>query len=144
MIDFAYGTVWLFVQPLGSGWYRYHTLFAQMLRLKLRFEHPERVTILHQRAARWYQRDGRLADAVRHAAQAGDWPLAAGMVVDELAIALLAEGREGDRREHAVRFHAGGSDHGAAGGSLQSSRRHHAADQTGGLARGHVGRSLVG
>ena len=85
-----------FVQPLGSGWYRYHTLFAQMLRLKLRFEHPERVTILHQRAARWYQRDGRLADAVRHAAQAGDWPLAAGMVVDELAIALLAEGREGD------------------------------------------------
>ena len=85
-----------FVQPLGSGWYRYHTLFAQMLRLKLRFEHPERVAILHERAARWYQRNGRLADAVRHAAQAGDWPLAAGMVVDELAIGLLAERREGD------------------------------------------------
>ncbi len=32
-----------FVQPIGSGWYRYHTLFAEMLRLKLRHEHPDRV-----------------------------------------------------------------------------------------------------
>ena len=29
-----------FVQPIGSGWYRYSTLFAEMLRLKLRLEHP--------------------------------------------------------------------------------------------------------
>jgi LuxR family maltose regulon positive regulatory protein len=87
-----------FVQPLGSGWYRYHTLFAEMLRLKLRFEHPERVPVLHRRAARWYERDGRLADAVRHAARAGDWPLAAGMVIDELAIGQLIEGRA----EHAL------------------------------------------
>jgi LuxR family transcriptional regulator, maltose regulon positive regulatory protein len=80
-----------FVQPLAPGWYRYHTLFAEMLRLKLRLEHPERVAVLHQRAARWHQRDGRLADAVRHAARAADWPLAAAIVVDELAIAELAE-----------------------------------------------------
>jgi LuxR family transcriptional regulator, maltose regulon positive regulatory protein len=85
-----------FVQGLGSGWYRYHTLFAEMLRLKLRFEHPERVALLHRRAAGWYQRDGRLADAVRHAARAGDWPLAAGMVVDELAIGELAGRCAGD------------------------------------------------
>jgi len=87
-----------FVQPLGSGWYRYHTLFAEMLRLKLRFEHPERVPVLHRRAARWYERDGRLADAVRHAVRAGDWPLAAGMVVDELAVGQLVEGHA----EHAL------------------------------------------
>ncbi|MFY9862752.1 MAG: LuxR C-terminal-related transcriptional regulator [Trebonia sp.] len=80
-----------FVQPLAPGWYRYHNLFAEMLRLKLRLEHPERVAVLHQRAARWHQRDGRLADAVRHAAKAADWPLAAAMVVDELAIGELAE-----------------------------------------------------
>jgi LuxR family maltose regulon positive regulatory protein len=70
-------------------------LFAEMLRLKLRLEHPERVAVLHQRAARWHQRDGRLADAVRHAARAADWPLAAAMVVDELAIGELAEGGAG-------------------------------------------------
>jgi LuxR family transcriptional regulator, maltose regulon positive regulatory protein len=80
-----------FVQPLAPGWYRYHNLFAEMLRLKLRLEHPERVAVLHERAARWHQRDGRLADAVRHAARAADWPLAADLVVDELAIGELTE-----------------------------------------------------
>ena len=31
-----------FIQPIGSGWYRYHASFAGMLRLKLRREHPDR------------------------------------------------------------------------------------------------------
>jgi LuxR family maltose regulon positive regulatory protein len=62
-----------FVQPTGSGWYRYHGLFADMLRLKLRHDHPGRLAVLHQRAARWYQQNGMFSDAVRHAAQAGDW-----------------------------------------------------------------------
>jgi len=86
-----------FVQPIGSGWYRYHTLFAEMLRLKLRHEHPDRVAVLHQRGARWYKRRGMLADAVQQAVRAGDWPLAAAMVVDELAIGQLIEPRDGQR-----------------------------------------------
>ncbi len=86
-----------FVRPIGSGWYRYHTLFAEMLRLKLRYEHPDRVPVLYQRAARWYVRKGMLADAVRQAVRAGDWPLAAAMVVDELAIGQLTDPRDGQR-----------------------------------------------
>ena len=82
-----------FVQPIGSEWYRYHTLFAEMLRLKLRQEYPDRVAALHQRAARWYERNGLLTDAVRHAAQAGDWQLAADMVIDQLAIGQIIEPR---------------------------------------------------
>ena len=35
-----------FVQPAGSGWYRYHPLFAEVLRLKLKREHPDRVASL--------------------------------------------------------------------------------------------------
>ena len=62
-----------------------------MLRLKLKREHPDRLAPLHRRAARWYQRNGQLTDAVRHAAQAGDWPLAAGIVVDQLAISEILE-----------------------------------------------------
>ena len=84
-----------FVQPIGSGWYRYHTLFAEMLRLKLRHEHPDRVVVLHQRAARWYERNGLLTDAVRHAARAGDWQLAAGMVIDQLAVGQIIDPRDG-------------------------------------------------
>ena len=82
-----------FIQPLGAGRYRYHTLFGEVLRLKLRREYPERVAVLHQRAARWYERNGLLTEAVRHAAQAGDWLLAAGMVIDGLAIGQIIEPR---------------------------------------------------
>ncbi len=84
-----------FVQPIGSGWYRYHTLFAEVLRLKLRREHPDRITALHQRAARWFQRNGQLTDAVQHATQAGDWQLAAGLVIEDLAISQILDPRGG-------------------------------------------------
>ena len=80
-----------FVQPLGNGWYRYHSLFAEVLRLKLRLECPGEVPDLHRRAARWYQVNGLLLDAVRQAVAAGDWPLAAQLVLDELAIGQLIE-----------------------------------------------------
>src|SRR5215467_1935061 len=91
-----------FVQPAGDGWYRYQTLFAEVLRLKLRHEHPGRITALHRRAARWYERNGSLTDAVRHAAQAADWALAASMVIDGLAISEIIEPRGG--RSLAVEF----------------------------------------
>jgi LuxR family transcriptional regulator, maltose regulon positive regulatory protein len=82
-----------FVQPDDSGWYRYHSLFAAVLRLKLRRDHPDLVPDLHLRAARWYRRSGALTDAIRHAAQAGDWQFAARMVLDELAVDQLIEPR---------------------------------------------------
>ena len=82
-----------FVQAAGDGWYRYHSLFAEVLRLRLRHEHPDLVAALHQRAARWYERNGQFADAVRHAALAADWPLAAGLFIDWLAISEVLEPR---------------------------------------------------
>jgi LuxR family transcriptional regulator, maltose regulon positive regulatory protein len=82
-----------FVLPAGSGWYRYHSLFADVLRLKLRHEQPGLVPELHRRAAGWYRRNGSLTQAVRHAAAAGDWPLAAQIVVSELAVGQLTEPR---------------------------------------------------
>jgi len=79
------------VQRDEGGWYRYHSLFAAVLRLKLRREDPGRLQDLHLRAAGWLRRNGYLAEAVRHAASAGDWELAARTVVDELAIGELLE-----------------------------------------------------
>jgi LuxR family transcriptional regulator, maltose regulon positive regulatory protein len=82
-----------FVLPAGSGWYRYHALFADVLRLKLRHERADLVPELHRRAAGWYRRNGSLIQAVRHAARAGDWQLAAQIVVGELAVGQLIEPR---------------------------------------------------
>ncbi|HEV2376175.1 MAG TPA: LuxR C-terminal-related transcriptional regulator [Streptosporangiaceae bacterium] len=85
-----------FVQPAGDGWYRFHSLFRGVLRLKLQRERPEAVAGLHRKAARWYQRDGMLAEAVHYAAKAGDWPLVAAIIVDELAIGQLMGTGHGD------------------------------------------------
>jgi len=80
-----------FIQPIGRGRYRYHTLFGELLRLKLRHQYPDRVAALHRRAAQWYQRNGQLVTAVRHAIEADDWQLAASIVIDELAIGEITE-----------------------------------------------------
>ena len=87
------GLAWAntFIQPLGHGWYRYHWLFREVLRLKLRRESPQRVTELHRRAARWFWRHGTLTEAVAQAVQGADWQMAARMAVAELAIGQLAE-----------------------------------------------------
>jgi LuxR family transcriptional regulator, maltose regulon positive regulatory protein len=82
-----------FVRPVGHGWYRYHSLFNAVLRLKLRSESPGLVSDLHRRAAHWFRRNGALAEAVRHAGQSGDWPLAAQIALDELAVGELINAR---------------------------------------------------
>jgi LuxR family maltose regulon positive regulatory protein len=91
-----------FVRPVGHGWYRYHSLFAAVLRLKLRRECPGQVPELHRRAAQWYQQNGSLSEAVRHAGESGDWPFAARIALDELAIGQLIEPR--GNRSLAERF----------------------------------------
>ena len=81
------------IQPLGHGWYRYHSMFAEVLRLKLRREFPDLTPGLHRKAASWYQRNGQLGKAVAHAAQVSDWQLAARITVDELATGELLKPR---------------------------------------------------
>ena len=63
-------------------WFRYHHLFADLLRLELRRTLPEDVRALHRRAAEWFTRHGEVAEAVRHTQAAGDWPGAARLLAD--------------------------------------------------------------
>ena len=72
----------LFVVPLDEvrGWWRYHHLFADLLRARLQAEQPGRVPALHRAAAAWSQEHGLADDAVRHALAAGDAAWAARLV----------------------------------------------------------------
>ncbi len=63
-------------------WFRYHHLFADLLRLELRRTLPEEVPALHLRAAGWFTRQGLFVDAIRHTQAAGDWPGAARLLAD--------------------------------------------------------------
>ena len=64
----------LFVVPLDDtrDCYRYHHLFAEVLRAQSLREDPARVRLAHHRASIWYEHAGASADALHHAAAAGD------------------------------------------------------------------------
>jgi LuxR family maltose regulon positive regulatory protein len=72
----------LFTTPLDNEgqWYRYHPLFAETLRTRLRQSSPDLVPALHRRASEWHEGQGALSDAVRHALAAGDPERAAHLV----------------------------------------------------------------
>jgi LuxR family maltose regulon positive regulatory protein len=53
-------------------WYRYHQLFGQVLRAELARREPGQVREVHQRAARWYEEQGNVAQAIEHAVSARD------------------------------------------------------------------------
>jgi LuxR family transcriptional regulator, maltose regulon positive regulatory protein len=63
-------------------WFRYHHLFADLLRLELRRRLPEQLPVLHRLAAEWYSQHGEIVDAIRHTQAAGDWPDAARLLAD--------------------------------------------------------------
>jgi LuxR family maltose regulon positive regulatory protein len=72
----------LFLVPLDEvrGWWRYHHLFADLLRARLQAEQPGRVQALHRAAAAWCDEHDLADDAVRHALAAGDAARAARLV----------------------------------------------------------------
>jgi LuxR family transcriptional regulator, maltose regulon positive regulatory protein len=80
-----------FIQRTGEGWYRYHPLFAGVLRARLSDESPGMAAALRRRAATWFTAHGDLPAAVRYATRAGEWQLAAEAVVDDLAVGRLVD-----------------------------------------------------
>jgi LuxR family maltose regulon positive regulatory protein len=80
-----------FIVPLDTEhtWFRYHHLFADLLRLELRRTEPEAVEGLHRTAAAWYAAQGHIIDAVRHAQAAGNWPHAIHLLADHITTLLL-------------------------------------------------------
>jgi LuxR family maltose regulon positive regulatory protein len=72
----------LFIVPLGEErrWYRYHHLFAELLRQRLHEAYLDQVPILHRRASEWYEQNGLAAPAIDHALSAGDLERAARLI----------------------------------------------------------------
>lgn len=68
----------LFLIPLDQErqWYRYHHLFADLLRIKLGQAYPGLAAELQRRASNWYAAQGRRLEALHYALAAGDIPMA--------------------------------------------------------------------
>jgi LuxR family maltose regulon positive regulatory protein len=89
----------LFVVPLDDSrqWYRYHHLFADVLRTHLLDELRGEVAELHRRAGRWYDAAVEPVAAVRHTLAAGDVADAADLV-ERAILGLLRDRREATAR----------------------------------------------
>jgi LuxR family maltose regulon positive regulatory protein len=72
----------LFIVPLDEErcWYRYHHLFADLLRQQLTSSHNTAIDELHQKAAQWYQKNDQLKEAVHHALAGNEIDFAVQMI----------------------------------------------------------------
>ena len=84
----------LFILPLDDvrEWYRYHRLFADLLRQRLQRTQPDILPELHRRAGHWLQQQQLLDEAIRHAFAAGD----AGSAANWVALAAESTLRRGE------------------------------------------------
>ena len=72
----------LFLVPLDDRRqsYRYHHLFAELLRLELANREAALVPTLHRRAQAWHRRAGEVEEAIHHATAAGDFADATALI----------------------------------------------------------------
>ena len=72
----------LFLVPLDDegGWYRFHHLFAQLLRAELERREPGLVPALHRRAYAWHREHGTTDEAIQHAVAAEAYAEAAELI----------------------------------------------------------------
>ncbi len=83
----------LFIIPLDQSrqWYRYHRLFSELLRHRLRGTPAYQPAELHQRAGEWYASQGLMPEAIQHALSAGNWTLAGEWIL-QVDTAMLKRG----------------------------------------------------
>jgi LuxR family maltose regulon positive regulatory protein len=84
----------LFLVPLDERrqWYRYHHLFADVLRARLLEELPGELQELHRRAGEWLEQQGERVDAIAHLLEAGAFARASELI--ELATVAMGQARE--------------------------------------------------
>jgi len=90
----------------ARSWFRYHQMFAGLLRLELRRTAPGEIAGLHRAAAWWLAGHGYPAEAIRHAQAAQDWDLAARLLAGHWP-GLYLDGQAGAIHELVAAFPAG-------------------------------------
>lgn len=72
------------------GWYRFHPLLRDALRHQLAVDQPGAEAELHLLASQWYAREGAVFEALRHAADARDWPYFGRLAVERAMVRVMS------------------------------------------------------
>ncbi|MEJ2736904.1 MAG: LuxR C-terminal-related transcriptional regulator [Anaerolineae bacterium] len=83
----------LFAVPLDDDhcWYRYHGLFADLLRNRLLHTLPGTVPELHRRASTWYEQNGFVTEGIGHALSGGNFERVERLIADQV-LAMIYHG----------------------------------------------------
>jgi len=74
-------------------WFRYHHLFQELLKDQLKHrEGPDEIAMLHSRASAWFETQGLIDEALKHALTTGDVEVAA-QIIERNARSVLNEGK---------------------------------------------------
>ena len=84
----------LFLFPLDnkSQWFRYHHLFADLLRFKLRLKQADRIAELQKKASFWCEENGLTEESISYAVAAEDWERALDLL-EPIGYQLVSLGR---------------------------------------------------
>jgi LuxR family maltose regulon positive regulatory protein len=80
--DLAQANAFVVALDTARSWFRYHQLFADLLRLELRRTEPGHTASLHRASAEWFAGHGLPVEAIRHAQAVQDWGPAARLLAD--------------------------------------------------------------
>jgi LuxR family transcriptional regulator, maltose regulon positive regulatory protein len=80
LAELEHGNLFLVALDDHHEWWRYHHLFAQLLRLELVSHEPALVPVLHSRAAAWHRDAGDVEAAIYHATAAGNFAEAGSVI----------------------------------------------------------------
>jgi LuxR family maltose regulon positive regulatory protein len=105
LLDLEAANAFVVSVDVARTWFRYHRLFADLLRQELRRTAPGEVVTLHRVAARWFTDHAHPVEAVRHAQSAGDWGAAGRLLADHWP-GLQLNGQAATVRTLLVRFPA--------------------------------------
>ncbi len=87
----------LFLERLEQpGWYRYHGLFAEMLRSQLQERYHSKIPSLHRKAAKWYRTQSSPSEVIHHLLLSKSWEKAA-VLIEEVALSELEKFGEDSR-----------------------------------------------
>ncbi len=111
----------LFLVPLDQEgrWYRYHHLFADVLRAGLLSPDPHERAALQRRAADWYEREGMIAEAIEHALAGDQFEQTARLIARQPA-STPAGGESGRLIAHLERFLESRAEPAAPGGQVEA------------------------
>jgi LuxR family maltose regulon positive regulatory protein len=83
----------MFLVPLDNQrhWYRYHHLFSEMLLHSLQRSSPEQIPALHRKASEWFESNGFIPEAMKHALASKDWDFVK-VLLNKHALPMMFQG----------------------------------------------------